>query len=288
MTIPFVDAHIHLWDLDSTESDYSWVKVANDGLLGPLAEIQIPLWDAHRFAAESRHSKPHKVVHVQAAGAPGDPVAETIWLMRNRGEPALPDAIVARVELRGDDAGAVLDRHLDASSLVRGVRDMTSMGALDDPALPVGLAELASRGLSWELACTWEEMPAALRLANAQPDLAIVLGHLGFPLTRAEDYLESWRSALRQLAQAPNVHCKISGLGMGDHEWITDSWRPLVEHALEVFGPARCLVGTNWPVDRLYASYDAVVGALIELTSGLSDADRNAVLFANAERFYRI
>ena len=33
---------------------------------------------------------------------------------------------------------------------------------------------------------------------------------------------------------------------------------------LEIFGVERCFFGTNWPVDRLYSSYDAVVAAYVQ------------------------
>lgn len=288
MTARFIDAHIHLWDLNAPSNDYSWLLVKDDPLLGAMAEVQIPLWDADRFAAESRHTRPEKVVHVQAAGPPGDPVAETAWLVGQHDKGGVPDAIVARVDLRAADSASVIARHRECTDLVRGVRDMTTMGALDDPAVPRGLAAVAEAGLSWELACTWEQMPIALALARAQPDLAIVVGHAGFPLARDEEYLRCWRAELRELAVAPNVHCKISGLGMGDHGWTIDSWRPLILDCLEVFGAHRCMVGSNWPVDRLYASYDAVTSALGQILGDLSPDERDAVLYTNAERFYSI
>ena len=287
MTGRFVDAHVHLWNFNNQLKDYSWLQAESDPLLGPLGEIQIPVWDAARFAAESRHRSPEKVVHVQAAGPPGDPVAETAWLAGEHQQTGWPDAIVARVDLRGD-VRAEIDRHLEASPLVRGARDMTVMGSLTDPAIPGALSALSAAQFSWELACTWEEMPVAAKLAADHPDLVIVLGHAGFPAERGPGYLDRWKSGIRALAQLPNVHCKISGLGMGDHQWTLESWRPMVGECLESFSPERCLIGSNWPVDRLYASYDAVIGALLALTAELSPAECAAVRYGNAERIYRL
>jgi predicted TIM-barrel fold metal-dependent hydrolase len=288
ITGPFVDAHIHLWDLNEPRlGDYSWLTAESDPLLGPLSDIQFPLWDAGRFGAETRHTAPAKVVHVQAASAPGDPVAETAWLSSQFAAAGLPAAIVARLDLR-TEIGPDLARHMAASDLVRGVRDMTLFGQLDDPRLSASLPSLAAADLSWELACGWTDMAEARRLADLNPGLTIVLGHVGFPAERSPEYLAQWRSAVQQLAGAPNVHCKISGLGMGDHRWTAESWRPLVNFVLETFGPHRCLIGSNWPIDRLYASYDAVIEAQFALTESLSEDERHAVRYGNAVRLYRL
>jgi predicted TIM-barrel fold metal-dependent hydrolase len=286
MTPVVVDSHIHLWDLEADAGQYGWLLGEADPLLGPLAELPTPLWDSQRFATEVRHSNPSMVVHVQASDPPGDPVDETAWLVAEQDSTGWPDAIVARVDLRAPDASATMERHLARTALVRGVRDMTTMGCLGDPAIQRGLTALQANGLSWELACTWEEMPAASRLAHANPDLLIVLGHAGFPISRDSEYLKSWRQAVLELASAPNVVCKVSGLGMGDHEWTAESWRPLVEDCLSAFGPNRCMFGSNWPVDRLYASYDAVVGAFDHLTGGLSPSERDEFFRATALRVY--
>jgi hypothetical protein len=54
------------------------------------------------------------------------------------------------------------------------------------------------------------------------------------------------------------------------------------------FGVERCMFASNWPVDRLYSDYGTVVDAYKEITAEWSEADRDAVFWKNAERFYRI
>jgi predicted TIM-barrel fold metal-dependent hydrolase len=131
-------------------------------------------------------------------------------------------------------------------------------------------------------------MAIARTIAECHPSLPIVLGHAGFPLERTDTYFGAWKGGIEELAKAANVRCKISGLGMADHDWTVDSWRPWVETCLEAFGPHRCMFASNWPVDRSYASYDAVVAAFEEITAGLSSDERNAFFSANAIDFYRI
>ena len=93
---------------------------------------------------------------------------------------------------------------------------------------------------------------------------------------------------MTSLAQAPNVVCKISEFTMIDHEWNPERVRPWLEHCLSTFGPDRCIVGTNWPVDRLYARYRDVIDLLRSIVQGLSPSERVAVLSLNAQRVYRL
>ena len=90
------------------------------------------------------------------------------------------------------------------------------------------------------------------------------------------------------LAGAPNVVCKISGLGMCDNDWTVDSIRPWVLACIEIFGVERSFFGSNWPVDRLYSSYGDVVDAYATIISDFTEAEQTALFSANAERVFRI
>ena len=65
---------------------------------------------------------------------------------------------------------------------------------------------------------------------------------------------------MRALGAQPNVWVKISGLGMVDWRWTEDSIRPFVLKTIELFGPDRCMFASNFPVDKLYSSFDALYG----------------------------
>jgi predicted TIM-barrel fold metal-dependent hydrolase len=118
----------------------------------------------------------------------------------------------------------------------------------------------------------------------------VILGHAGFPLERTPEYYALWKREITALAEAPNVACKISGLGMVDHDWTVESIRPWVVHCVEAFGPDRVMFGTNWPVDILFSTYLRQIDAyrVILATEGSSRADQEKMLYRNAEHFYRI
>jgi predicted TIM-barrel fold metal-dependent hydrolase len=93
---------------------------------------------------------------------------------------------------------------------------------------------------------------------------------------------------MRLLAAHPHVSVKISGFGMFDAAWTTESIAPLVVETLGIFGVERCMLGSNFPVDRLWTSYSRLLEALDSSTSGLSASQRHKVFHENAERIYRI
>ena len=62
--------------------------------------------------------------------------------------------------------------------------------------------------------------------------------------------------------------------------------RPCAEVALDAFGPARLMFGSDWPVCTLAASYPDVLRAADDLTAGLSPAERAAVFAGTATSVY--
>ena len=75
---------------------------------------------------------------------------------------------------------------------------------------------------------------------------------------------------------------------MFDHGWSVDSIRPIVETCIELFGPGRSMFGSNFPVDKLYASYAKVWGAYEEISRGLDDTERMRLFGGTAREFYRL
>lgn len=288
MSVGFVDTHVHLIDQRHPRLRFSWQEPGFiHPLLGEIDPVKHLAYGPEAFEAESRFAGVTKFVNVQSATDTPDPVEETIWLQRLAEETGWPTAIVAHVDLAAEDAEAQLERHR-ASPGLRGIRDFGQGDYLVDPAWRRGAALLPGRDLILDLDCRWEQMAEAQDLAEAIPDLTIVLEHAGYPLERTDEYLRAWRDGISTLSRSPNVMCKISGLGMGDPRWTLESLRPMVEYVLEAFGVERCFFGSNWPVDRLYSSYDAVVGAYRELVSTFSADEQERLLAGNAERTYRI
>jgi predicted TIM-barrel fold metal-dependent hydrolase len=229
-----------------------------------------------------------KVVHVTAAAA-ADPVLETAWLQRmaDADELGWPNGIVAAVDLSASDVRSTIERHLEFDNF-RGARDVTLPEHLGEPALDNGLQVLAEHGLACEAMTRLPRFPALAATADRNPDVTFVLGHGGTPMERSEEFLSAWRAGLDDLAERPNVVCKVSGFGIGDNTWTVASLEPMVQGCIDAFGPDRCIFNGNWPVDRLYSTYDELFGAFDALTADCTADERDAMFAANAERVYRI
>jgi predicted TIM-barrel fold metal-dependent hydrolase len=171
---------------------------------------------------------------------------------------------------------------------MRGVRDFGAGDYPRDPAWRAGYQHLRTHDLVACLDSSPETYASIKDLAGAFPDIVISLDHAGFPRRRDDEYFAMWKRELVNLAEAPNVVIKISGLGMCDNRWTVDSFRPWVLTCIETFGVERAFFGTNWPVDRMYSSYPDVVNAYAQIISGFSQAEQVALFSGNAERIFRI
>jgi predicted TIM-barrel fold metal-dependent hydrolase len=290
-SIPFIETHHHLWELG--RFPYRWLAEpgtpGHNERLGDYKLIRTD-WGPKRFFREFYGQHVIKSVYVEGDSGAADPVDETRWVDSIAREHGKPNAIVVFCDLERADAPAELDRHMAASDLVRGVRIRSHPDDPDAPAFEAALRALVGRGLSYELNASPGKLLSGLATARAHPGLQVILGHAGFPLGRDDEYLAWWKREISALAEAPNVACKVSGLGMVDHDWTVDSIRPWVMHCVEAFGVERTMFGTNWPVDILYSTYLAQVDAyrVIIDGAGIDRAGQEQLLYRNAERFYRL
>jgi predicted TIM-barrel fold metal-dependent hydrolase len=290
--IPFVDSHVHFWDLNHPTLVYTWLlKEDVHPVLGDVRPIRQERYAGDEFAKEIRFANVSKVVHVWCGDFAGsaDPVDETRWLEDEARRTGLPHAIIAFADLRDPKVETVLEGHATASQRVCGVRsEYMPRDAESDQAFVRGYRSLEKFALVANLGCRWEDMTTVRDLAGSFEATTILLDHAGHPHPRDPAYLEHWRHGLTIAAERENVWCKISGFGFRDHDWTLDSIRPLVLHCIETFGVERCVMGSDWPVHKLYSSYDALLAAFAEIISDFSADEQLALFSKNAERLFRI
>lgn len=285
----FIDTHVHFNDMAHPMVRWTWLEAgAPHGLIANPEGYKHVRYTSEEFRAETRFCSVDKVVHVQAALGTPDPVSETIWLEEMADRTGWPDAIIAEAFLRAPDADRLLARQAEHRRVI-GVRDLQGPSYAEDPDFARGYRSLHRHGLSLALAPTWHEMPAVERVARDNPETLLILEHAGMPLDRTDDaYRTAWTAALRSIARLEHVVIKISGLGMAEPDWTPASIRPWIHGCLEAFGADRCMMGTNWPVDRLFSSYPDLVDAYVDALADLQEHERNAVLADNAERILGI
>lgn len=285
---PLVDAHVHFWDRSVAGLTWAWLEPGfTHPRLGRLPEIAAERYAVEEFRRDSAGCDVAKVVHIQAAQA-ADPVIETRWLTAVAARSGWPDAVVGYCDLASPSAAAVVARHL-AFPLFRGVRDLPAGERLGTPEVVRGFAAVASLGVSIEVMTSWPNYLHVEALASSQPETTVVLGHAGLPVARDPAYFAQWSAGLRRLAALPNIVCKISALASSpDPGWSVRSIRPWLLECVAAFGADRCMVGSNWPIDSLFGSYDRVTAAYRDIAAELSDAERAQLYAGTAERVYRL
>ncbi len=295
----FVDAHHHFWDLQ--QCNYPWLMARGvQRFFGDPAPIQKNYLPAD-LLSESADWQPTKSVHVQVGAIEQHSLRESQWLQdqaEKANSPGLPSAIVAFADLTAADLDSQLDQQLKIPN-VRGVRQIIGRHADEDrvtgshalirnPEFRAGLGLLAEKDLSFDLQLTAEQYEAAYELFAQLPKLRVAICHCASPWDQSPAGLAHWRESMRRFAELPNFYCKVSGLGMFRPHWELEDIRPLVEGVLELFGTERLMFSSNFPVDKLYMSYQRIWSAYDELTTNLSAAQRKCLFATNAERFYRI
>ncbi len=287
--LEFVDAHVHFYDMQHPELFYGhWQPDVDPPLIGKqMRKLGERNFLAEDFIEVTRASNVTKAVHVQAAIGSKDPVKETEWLMDAAERTGFPHAIVAYADLRDPSVESVLERHCEYSSM-KGIRDFSYGDFLVADDFHRGYALLEKYNLHASIAAQCQGMNKLAALANKFPNTVIVIDHAGNPAERTPEYFELWKQGMETAATEENIICKISGLGMGDHNWTVDSIRPYVLGCIEAFGVERCILATNWPVDSLFSSYDALIDAYTEIVADFSKDEKRDLFARNTEALYGI
>jgi len=272
-----IDAHQHFWRL--AERAGAWPPPQ-------LAAIYRDFYPEDLGALLHRHGVAATVL-VQSM--PNE--ADTHFMLDLSERYSFIGAVVGWTDLKAPDAPqriAALAAHPRLRGLRPMLQDLDDDRWIADPVLAPAVAAMLRHGLCFDALVLPRHLPSLLEFARNHPQLSIVIDHLAKPIMQ-DGPETSWLENMARLAAQPQVHCKLSGMvteaGPG---WTVEQLRPYAGHILEVFGPGRVLWGSDWPVLNLAADYGAWCDATGDLLAHLDDAQREAVLSLNAQRFYRM
>jgi L-fuconolactonase len=344
--IKIIDPHIHLWDPYTTPRLITplvkllgrWPKLLDKAVKMAMPKATINFVGKSEYVCYPhlpdiyhRDTGKYNVdgyVHIQAgwvAKQPLDVVGETRWLMSLEDK---PKAIVAEARLSDlDTLEALLDAHQEASSVVRGIRDMLAChddkGVMDfahdlahnfSEDFKKGYTILGARGLTYDAFLYAHQLKAFRKIVSEFPDTDVVLDHLGTPVALAGQHggvgatqLErdkikaDWYEDLAALAEVEHVMIKLSGLMMpvvgfqfenrkqspGVQE-VVDAMAPHITYAIKTFGVDRCMFASNFPMDKASVSYETLYDAFFTIVAGYSDEDTHKLFNQNASSFYRL
>ena len=201
-------------------------------------------------------------------------------------------AVIPWVDVAAPDAEAVLDG-LAAHPKLRGVclpaRDEADNHWLLGDRVLRGLDAVARRGLSLDLLVAPRQIPSVTELARRLPGLPIAVAHIGSPFI-AKSEREPWGVYMLNLAPRRNVCVKLSGLVSLDTQprWHVAHIRLFVEAVVRLFGYERTMFGSDWPHYTAVATYGQVIETALAAAGPMIDPQRDWLLHAAAERFYRL
>lgn len=273
-----IDAHQHFWQYNPAE--HTWMTdemavIRRDFLPHDLK----PLLDGLGFDG---------CVAVQAR----QNLEETRWLLELAKRHDFIRGVVGWIDLRSPELPSQLREFAGQEKLV-GVRHIVQDEPEDEFMLREdfrrGIAGLEEFDLAYDVLIYPRQLGAAIRLVEEFPHQRFVLDHIAKPAI-ADGKMEPWQTGVRRLAQAPSLYCKLSGMVTEAlwKGWQADDFRPYLDVIFESFGPDRLMIGSDWPVCTLSASYESAMGIVSGYIQQFSAAEQEGILGGNCERFYRL
>jgi len=273
-----IDTHQHFWQYRSDE--YGWI----DDSMAKLRRDFLPL----HLQPELEDAGFDACVAVQARQT----LEETRWLLELASSSPFILGVIGWVDLQVADVRAQLQQSAGNPKLV-GVRHIVQSEPderfLIRPEFLRGIAALEEFGLTYDILIYPKHLPVAAEFVSGFPRQRFVLDHLAKPFIKKQE-MEPWKSDLQRLAKFPNVYCKLSGLVTEAdwQEWQPGHIFPYLEVAMSCFGPERMMIGSDWPVCTVAASYSRTMKVIYEFISGCPDEVRDGILGENAMRFWRL
>ena len=273
-----IDAHQHFWRR-SEPFDYRWLDAPQHA---PIAGDYLP----EDLLPHLHNTQIQQSVLVQTQHN----LDENRWALSLSERHEFIAGVVGWVDLASPDCERQVLEFKQHRKFV-GVRHITQDEPDDDFIVRgdvlAGLKVLEKHRVPFDLLFYVKHLRHAAFLAQHFPELPLVIDHLAKPRIKSRA-LNNWLPHLRAAAKFPNVHVKLSGL-ITEAEW--QHWKasdltPYVKHALDLFGPRRCMFGSDWPVCELAGSYEQVYQALLDALGPISASEQAAIFGETAVAFY--
>ncbi len=270
-----IDSHQHFWKYDAGQ--YPWIPKGS-----PLHRDWLPADLAPLLAAAGLDG----CIAVQARQT----IEESRWLLELADAAPIIRGVVGWVDLRSERLGEQLaqfsthPKFCGVRHVVQSEPDLNFMLGAD---FLRGIGHLHHFGLTYDILITHLQLPSAIELAKRFSEQPFVVDHIAKPLIKAGT-LSPWREQIRELAKAPNVMCKVSGLiTEADHgAWTAADVTPFLDVVAEAFGEDRLMYGSDWPVCLLAGSYPRTHSLVADYFAQHTVEARAKIFGGNAERFY--
>lgn len=272
-----IDAHHHFWTYNHRE--YEWIDQA-------MAVIRRDFLPADLKPQLEKNGFQGSIV-VQTRQT----LEETHWLLKLAEENPFILGVVGWVDLCSPQLRSELNLFAGRPKLI-GVRHIVQSepdGFLLQPEFLRGVSMLEEFDLAYDILIYPRHLPIAAEFVSRFPRQRFVLDHLAKPPIKSGE-MDIWARGIRELALFPNVYAKVSGL-VTEADW--QAWRPetiwiYLDVAFECFGPGRLMIGSDWPVCMVAASYERTMNLVKDYLRGYTAEEREAVLGGNVAKFWRL
>jgi len=195
----------------------------------------------------------------------------------------------------------------DGSPIIGNSSTCSGLGLYRRSDFRAGMARLVKLGLSLDAWVFHPQLADVVDLARAFPSANIIMCHMGGPLgygpyaDKKDEVFVSWKASMQELASCPNVSVKLGGVMMrlAAYDYMKASapsssselagyWGPYVSTCIELFGPNRCMVESNFPVEKMGIGYAGLWNALKRIVAGCSGDEKSNIFSATANRVYRL
>jgi len=273
-----IDAHQHFWIYNPAE--YDWL----DDSMAALRRDFLP----QDLTPELEKNDVHGSIAVQTRQT----LEETRWLLGLAERSPSILGVVGWADLRSPDIRSQLKALTQNPKLV-GIRHIVQSEPDDrfllQPDFLRGVSTLEEFGLAYDILIYTRQLAAAAEFVQRFPRQRFVLDHLAKPPIKNGN-IDDWANGIRRLADFPNLCCKLSGLVTeADWKlWEPEQIIPLLDVAFESFGPNRLMIGSDWPVCLVAASYTQTMEVVKTYLLEQKPEHREAVLGGTADRFWHL
>ncbi len=273
-----IDSHQHFWQYNP--QDHAWI----DDQMHTLKQDFMPpdlKKEMDRVGLEG-------CVAVQA----DQTEAETDFLLDLYDRYEYIKGVVGWLDIRADNFEEKLDQYAEKKGL-KGLRHIVQDEPDDQfllrPDFLRGIKTLGGYDLAYDILIFSRHLPVAVKFAMEFPEQKFVLDHIAKPEI-AEQEIEEWERGIRELAQHPNMYCKVSGMVTeADWDyWQPDDFKPYLDIVFDAFGTDRLMFGSDWPVCTLAASYREVWEIIEDYIQEFTDEKKVNIMGINAKQFYSL
>jgi predicted TIM-barrel fold metal-dependent hydrolase len=289
---PIVDGNVHMWDQDDNPVFWLSDRTLVRDMLGNYDSLP-DRYALPDYTTETAGYDVRGVIWSDAGAA--DPLAAADWASQQQ---AGPPPIIAMVTL-GDPTSAAFANLVEQCRqrpLIRSIRmrllpELAGANAdgdlLDGRLVRDNLALLARSGLVATVEARSSQLNTVTHLAAQFPDLKIVIDHFGWPTPGPDGWdLPGHIHRLAGLATADNVATRIDAIGTIFGDWTMPQIRPWLLEVTAAFGPQRCMLGSDLPIENLRSGFGPLYAAYDAIFSGFSDDERAMLFHRTAERWY--